>query len=160
MTERKFWKIIKKSRSPLAKSPEKHQSRLTRILRKKKVQEIIMFDCFFAHYMNISNTWELRAAATILNDKCDDEFFADFRGWLISRGRKTFYRILRNPEKLTKIVRVNDPMDWVGYGACALEAYERKTGKELPPPTAIKGMKWQEEDLPVKFPRLWKKYVN
>ena len=160
MTETKFWKIIKKARSRLAKNPESHQNRLIRILARKKVQEIVMFDCIFAHYMNMANTWELRGAATILNSACDDAFFADFRGWLICQGRKKYYKTLRDPEYLRKLIKRGNRMDWVGYGACALEAYELKTGKELPPTSAIKGMKWSEDDLPAKFPVLWRKFVG
>lgn len=120
--------------------------------------DIVMFDCIFSHYMNLANTWELRAAATILNPELDDAFFADFRGWLITRGKKTYYRVLKNPERLTKHVKLQDPMDWVGFGACALEAYGRKTGRELSSPEAIKGRKWQHSELPGIFPRLWKHF--
>ncbi|MEL6672564.1 MAG: DUF4240 domain-containing protein [Bacteroidota bacterium] len=158
MTEKKFWKIIDKSRSRVNKNSEQHQARLIRRLAKRSVGDIMMFDTIFTHYMNMANTWELKAASHIMNPKGGEVFFADFRGWLISQGRKKYYKALKNPESLTKIISRRDPMDWVGYGACALEAYELKTGKELPPPHSIKGIKWEEDDLPAKFPRLWQRF--
>ena len=158
MNEKKFWKLIKKSRSVFARNAERHQERLIRLLARKKVEDIIMFDVIFSHYMNMANTWEMRAAAHILVDEFTEEYFSDFRGWLISRGRKTFYQVIKNPEKLVKHVSIRDQMDWVGYEACALEAYERKTGLTLPPANSIKGKKWEEADLPSMLPKLWRKF--
>ncbi|MCB0838059.1 MAG: DUF4240 domain-containing protein [Bacteroidetes bacterium] len=158
MNEKKFWKIIKSSQSVFAKRPDRHQERLIRLLSKRKVEEIIMFDVIFSHYMNLANTWEMRAAAHIITDKFSEEFFSDFRGWLISRGKKTFFRVMKKPDILVKYVSLRDEMDWVGYEACALEAYERKTGHELPPANGIKGKKWEEADLPGMLPKLWRKF--
>ena len=158
MNEKKFWKIIKSSRSVFAKSADRHQERLIRILSKKKVEDIIMFDVIFSHYMNMANTWEMRAAAHIIVEEFTEEYFSDFRGWLITRGRKTFFQILKRPDSLAKVISLRDDMDWVGYEACALEAYERKTGHELPPANGIKGKKWESADLPSMMPRLWRKF--
>lgn len=158
MNERRFWKIIKGSHSVLARGPEKQQKRLIRILAKKKVQDIVMFDCFFAHFMNLSNTWELRAAASIIGTEFSEPFFSDFRGWLICKGEKTFYKAMKDPEILYKLIKFDDPLDWVGYEACALEAYELKTGTTLPSNSSIKGIKWVDEDLPQKYPKLWRKF--
>lgn len=142
----------------MARSAERHQERLIRMLARRPVNDIVMFDVIFAHYMNIAKTWEMRAAAAIIAHEFSEEFFSDFRGWLVSRGKKKFHRVMRNPEYLAKLVSRRDTLDWVGYEACALEAYELKTGHELPAPGAIKGKQWADEDLPAMYPRLWKKF--
>jgi hypothetical protein len=160
MREKDFWKLIGKSKSMLARSPEKQQQRLIRILTRRTLQEIIIFDSYFQHFMEIAHTWPLRSAASLVRGKDSEEFFQDFRGWLICRGEKAWYRVLRNPDKVAGYISLHDPLDWVGYDTCAAEAYELKSGHEMPPQGEIRGSRWPEAELADRYPALWKKFVR
>ncbi|WNJ21466.1 DUF4240 domain-containing protein [Pontibacter sp. G13] len=160
MTEKQFWKIIKKSHGMFTKQPEKHQLRLIRLLTKLPAKDIIAFDGHFSRFMDMANHWDLRGAAAIIYGNDSQEFFSDFRGWLITRGKKPYYRVLRQPEYVRKLVKPYHSLDWVGFDAVSLEAYEQKTGKPLPAPNLIKGRVWKEADLPQLYPNLWKAFVE
>lgn len=159
LNEKRFWSIVQKSKSILARTPAQHQERLIRILVKLPVNDIIIFDRMFHHFMNLSNTWDIRAAVHIIKGNSDEETFTDFRGWLVTRGKVAYYKVLKDPEHLGSLIKIGDPCEWDGYDFCAEEAYERKTGSKLRPVTATNGQKWEESDLPAMFPKLWKKYV-
>lgn len=160
MREKDFWTLVGKSKSVLARSPEKQQERLIRILTRRSLMDIVAFDSYFRHFMELSNTWQMRSAASIVNGTDTVEFFADFRGWLICRGKKTWYSVYRNPDKVAKFISLSNPLDWVGYDSCAAEAYEIKSGHPMPPPGETRGARYSENELPDQFPKLWKKFVR
>ncbi len=160
MREKDFWNLVAKSKSLLARSPEKQQERLIRILSRRTLQDIMDFDSYFRHFMEMSNTWQLRSAASLVNGEDSVPFFEDFRGWLICRGKKTWYRVVRQPDRVAKYISMYDPLDWVGYNSCAAEAYEIKSGHEMPPGAETRGTRWPERELPDRYPRLWKKFVR
>lgn len=160
MREKNFWKLVDKSRSVLARTPEKQQERMIRSLSNRSLQEINGFDCYFRHYMELSNTWELKSAAALIRGDDSKEFFQDFRAWLIFRGKKVFYLVLRQPDKAAKYISLYDQLDWSGFDTCAAEAFELKSGREIPPPGETRGSRPGERELPDRFPKLWKKFVR
>lgn len=159
LREKDFWRIIKKSRTLLSRTPDAQQQRLIRLLTKRSLPEIITFDRMYQYFMGLANTWDLRAAAQIVCGDAHDQAFVDFRGWLVSRGKKHYYRVLEDPEHLEDLIPVGDPCDWHGFDFCAVEAYEQITGIPLADASATVGQKWEEADLPALYPALWKKYV-
>lgn len=159
MEEDAFWKLIKapkgRVRSNLA---DQYQERLIRTLAKRPAQDIIWFEAWFTHFVQMAQTAELQAAARIMQPEMEDEGFLDFRGWLVCQGKKAYYSCLKSPDKLTKIVKPRQLLDWLGYGACAAEAYEQKTGQEMPPPDQMAGPVWPDNELPRRFPKLWQHF--
>jgi uncharacterized protein DUF4240 len=62
--------------------------------------------------------------------------FLDFRGWLISRGRTVFEKVIADPDSLA-----DDPEDRDGplaevWSTLIHDVYEAKPGQPLPPPGA------------------------
>ena len=160
LTTDKFWKIIKKSQGRFSKAPFRQHERLVRLLTKLSVREIIMFDITFQYYMKMADTWEVQGAARVVRAGHDDEFFVSFRAWLITRGKKLYYKALRSPDTLAKTLKYTDDPEWQGFVHCAREAYHRKTGKKMPDDELFPGRSLKDAELPDHFPKLWKKFIR
>lgn len=126
--------------------------------------DIIMFGKIFQEYMNQAYSWDLWAAAYIINCGCSDDGFMDFRAWLIGQGLATFEKALHNPESLIEIVtpdmvtQIQELMD-VPYSA-----YLTKKGEEISvTPNEVSkpmGEQWNERQLSQKYPVLYAQFGN
>lgn len=157
-----FWKLIDASRRKAGGDPGEQLEVLQSQLEKLSAAEIVDFDRIFTEYWVRAYTWDLWAAAYIIGGGCSDDGFADFRGGLISRGEKVYERSLANPESLT----IDDDCQVEGFHYVASRAWEEKTGRpfdEYPQPNVSlpsdpSGAPWEEDDLPRRFPKLWKTF--
>lgn len=119
-----------------------------------------MFDITFRYFMDLANTWEIQGAARVVHAEHDDVFFESFRAWLITRGKKLFYKSLKSPDTLAKHLKYTDDPEWRGFVHCAREAYHRKTGKKMPASELLPGRSLKDAELPDHFPKLWKKFIR
>jgi hypothetical protein len=156
----KFWKIIKKAKSPSARSPQRRCEYLIRMLTKKSVREILMFDKTLQHYISMADTEEMRGAARVLKGDYSEEYYYNLRAWLVLRGEKRFFVSLSNPDTMASFLKYTDDPEWPGYGKCAQIAFHKKTGKPLESLQKTGQRKWSESELPDFFPKLWKKFVR
>ena len=118
---------------------------------------IVAFQRLLDERLDESYTWDLWAAAYLINGGCSDDGFDYFRGWLIGQGEGAYRDALRDPETLLAIAEPDTEGEAMLY--VAIEAYERLTGEELPPrPHARRaepaGAPWDEESVGAKYPRL------
>ncbi len=65
--------------------------------------------------MDKAFTHSLWAAAYIIGGGCSDDAFADFRATLISHGRATFERVLKNPETLADMDLTEETAFYEGF---------------------------------------------
>jgi len=168
MNDAQFWDLIDSTRRGVANDPDAHIEALTAALAGLPESEIIDFDRIFTELWFKAYTWDLWAAAYIIGGGCSDDGFMDFRGWLISRGRKVYEAALADPQSLLKVVKDEDDECQIeGYQYAAAQAWSRKMVKEYsefpyprtaPSPTEPSGENWTEEDLPRRFPRLWRRF--
>ncbi len=165
MVESKFWEIIKTSKSNSKGNYEKQQTELNKELSKLTAIEILEFDNQFRTLRGQAYTWDLWAAAYIMNGGCSDDCFSDFRGWLIGQGKEFFENGMQNAESLVELKHDMDNDDWEGLSYVARDVYEKKTGgKEMPNGIAenfeIIGEEWEEDDdvLKAKYPKLHEKW--
>lgn len=164
--EKWFWQIIDQSRNGKKKIDHGQQvGNLTRILSSLRPEEIVSFDSIFYDLLGRSHRSELWAAAFIINGGCSDDTFHYFRSWLIGQGESVYYNALSDPETLIAVVKPGEDREWEGLEYCAADAYEAITGREIHDPLA-KSMNgkdvilgWKETDLPLMFPKLWKKFA-
>jgi hypothetical protein len=111
-------------------------------------------------------TWDLWAAAYVINGGCSDDGFEYFRAWLISRGSDTFEKALADPDSLASLRGLEpDECELESLLYVAAEAYEEAAESELPEskvkrPSKPAGKRWSEEgdDLAKRVPKLWKKF--
>lgn len=156
----KFWKIIKKAKSPSARTPQRRCEYLIRMLTKASVREILMFDKTLHHYISMADTEEMRGAAKVLKGNYDEEYYYNLRAWLVLRGEKRYFTSVSNPDVMASFLKYTDDPEWPGYGKCARIAFHKKTGKTIEAIEQAAKRNWTESELPDVFPKLWKKFVR
>jgi hypothetical protein len=162
MDRAEFWRLIGEAKEASKGDLDAQLDILVGRLSEYPPEEIVSFDAVLHQLMNESYTWDLWAAAYILNGGCSDDCFDYFRGWLITQGEMVYGKTLRDPETLVSLLWVADPGDFefesILYAAWT--AYENKTGQEfpmnmrenqVPEPT---GEKWDEDSVDEKYPKL------
>jgi hypothetical protein len=170
MDNNTFWKLIDLSRRESDGDREAQIEVLQTKLAALSPDEIVAFDRAFCEHHNRAYTWDLWGAAFVIGGGCSDDGFADFRGWLISRGEKDFEAAIVDPETLAKVVKEDDGDCQVeGFQYAAREAWADKTGRSADefPKHDIQwrkepaGTQFDENDddyLATKYPKLAKKF--
>ncbi|MCK9451229.1 MAG: DUF4240 domain-containing protein [Bacteroidales bacterium] len=174
MNELVFWEIIEQSKEESRDFT--HQIEL--LINKLSLLEeskIIEFEYRFREALSKSARYNIMAAAKIVNDYVSDDSFLYFRCRLIAEGKELFHKAIENPEVIAKsnIQELEFGGEEMLY--IADHAFIKKlggdTGEELPRDKAfdylnydegeeIEGEDWKEEELPFKYPELWKRYKN
>jgi hypothetical protein len=170
MEDEEFWSIIDASRRRARNDPEAHIETLTVALGALPEEEIIAFDGRFHEFWVQAYTWDLWAAAYIIGGGCSDDGFMDFRGWLVSKGQKVYETALADPESLLRVVDdVDGECQIEGFQYAAPAAWAEKAGSDeadfpvtrgCVQPENPSGEPWEEDDLPHRFPKLWRKFAE
>ncbi|GAB6141096.1 DUF4240 domain-containing protein [Methylosoma difficile] len=126
-------------------------------------QDAIDFSHLFNEMMDKAYSWELWAAAYIINGGCGDDSFMDFRSSLIAQGQSIFEQALSDPDSLAE-VETDDDYDWCyeGIQYAVSDGVELAAG-DVPPrksahPSDPSGEEWDEDDLADLLPKLDAKY--
>jgi hypothetical protein len=164
MNEDDFWKLIDKSREPAKNNYQKQIGSLKEILLTLHANEIERFNNRFISLLDTSYNWNLWGAAYVINGGCSEDCFDYFRHYLIAHGKEKFYNTLNDPESCVSWIKSEEEDDWEGLQYCAPEAYEEKTGKEIPisyqPAFQLKGTPFDEETVFDQYPKLAKKFMD
>jgi hypothetical protein len=163
-----FWKIIETSRRKANGDLDEQLEQLRARLEDLDPAAIVEFGTIFNEHSNKAYTWDLWAAAYIINAGCSDDAFQDFRGWLISKGQKVYERALKDAESLARVVEDGEDCQYEGFQYVAAEAWQNKHGRDglaypdrgLTHPLEPAGEPWDEagDDLERRFPKLWKRF--
>ena len=165
MTRDQFWTTVAAARAEggFVDRPW----RLREVLLRASAAEVASFAEHFYDAMDDAYTWDLWAAACIINGGCSDDGFTDFRQWLISCGRDRYESALADPESLADVAFGPDAEHDASFEefsvAVASDVFEALTGRPAParpgaPPREPRGVRWRECDLADRFPRLWKRW--
>jgi len=96
------------------------------------LKEMVGFRLRTDQFLSDSYTSELWCAGYIIGGGCSDDGFDYFRNWLISRGKKMYYNVLKNPDSLvSEDKQTTHDFEFEGFHYVALEAFEQKTGEDL-----------------------------
>jgi len=173
MDPRQFWQLIESSKAASVDDCDRQADALTTLLLELPTTAIVAFDRLFEHYADQAYRNDVWAAAYIIQGGCSDDGFEYFRRWLIGQGEAVYTAALRDPESLLSVVtshnqgnpflRFEDApflrLECEPLGYVADQAYEQKTGSEMPrpprPQVELIGQHWGDEDLPAMFPKLW-----
>ena len=110
--------------------------------------------------------WDLWGPAYIIGGGCSDDGFWDFRSWLVARGKRVYLVALQTQS----LARVVSPMDndrrWKNFLNPAPFVWAELTGRDITQCPGLgsnlgeepAGKEWADEDLPHRFPRLWKEF--
>ena len=172
MTHDQFWHLIANSRSDFDPSRSDgnmalQAERMEQLLSALPAAEVVEFARIFTQLYFAAYRWDLWAAAYILGEGgCSDDGFMDFRYWLISMGRDVYEAAMADPQSLADVA--DQPgvetiwFEEFGYVADRVLELKGVAERSLPPgvehPAKPAGERWEDEDLPRRFPRLWAKY--
>ena len=168
MDKAHFWRLIEDIKAKSGGECEEQVELLEKALVKLPPEEIIAFDKIFDEFRAVAYRWDLWGAAYLINGGCSDDGFEYFCRWLIGQGREMFEAALAHPDSLANLIRDdivwgNGQLDCEELGYAAMDAYQEKTGRELPFgkqglfPSEPVGMKWEEDDLDAMFPKIMAK---
>ena len=167
MTREEFWELIDAARSVAMFDRARLPGALHDELSEMDEGELLAFIRHFEDLRAESFRQDLFAAAWIAGGGAADDDFSDFRDWLITLGREAFEDALHDPQRIldhAEPADLRDPFD-AGVAAAMYDVLEALTGtRELPPdlrraqPAQPAGRTWKPEDLPRRFPKLWRTY--
>jgi hypothetical protein len=160
MDESVFWEVIAEARAAVEFSFEVTE-RLKEKLEAMNVTAIKKFDKLFRQKVAALYRWDLWALAYIMNGGCGDDAFEYFRAGLVIQGKEfyelAFSNIINLAEKLNAF---DGDIECEQALSIAENAYSDKTGDFMPYQDIdmpdIQGEKWEEEDLPKRYPELCK----
>jgi hypothetical protein len=131
-----FWALIEQSRR-FAPTADRVAARVVRRLARRPLDEIVSFGRHYERVAAESSRQLLWAAAYLINGGSSDDGFDCFRGWLVTRGRRTWAEAVADPDSLVEVVSMNRlarlkrnvlPLECEDMTGAALSAYERATG--------------------------------
>lgn len=152
MTEEHFWQIIQKSFDACSGNTDAQAAALANDLDKLHPDEIASFARHFATYHRQAYSWDLWGAAYLINGGCSDDGFADFRSWLISRGKNWYQQALINPDSLAGYPDLKfRGASFEEFAYVASQVHEKLAGDLpesclSPDPDEPIGTAWQEDD--------------
>lgn len=158
MPEESFWQIVKMTKDKSKNNYQIQCQLLTDYLSGLSGKEIIQFDRTFTLLMAKSYSFRLWEPAYSLNGGCSDDAFEYFRSWLIAQGKNKFYWTIKYP-RLLLFVGVKELIEnYEGIAYCAYEAYQQKTGLEIPQIQDIEyadgGQMFKEGEAFLRYPEL------
>jgi hypothetical protein len=167
MTREEFWELIDGARAVAMFDRARVPGALRDELAAMDEDELLAFIRHFEDLRTESFRQDLFAAAWIAGGGASDDDFSDFRDWLITLGREAFEDALHDPQRIldhAEPADLRDPFD-AEVGAAIYDAYEAAAGSRepladarRPQPAHPAGRPWKPEDLPRRFPKLWRAY--
>ena len=128
-----FWQLIERTHAASHGDIDKQAELIIGELVQYPAEAIIEFDFVLRDWMANAYRRDLWHAAHIINCWCSDDSFSEFRAWLIAQGKAIYDAALEDPEILVDIVAVGQETFAFDVEFAAEYAYQRKTGKEIPP---------------------------
>lgn len=127
-----FWEIIDKSLQN-TNNQQDQGTFLINEIGKLTPKEIIGFRLRTDKLLYDTYNSKMWCAGYIMNGGCSDDGFEYFRNWVISRGKDVYYKAKANPDTLIsqKDKGEDEIFDFEGFWYIALEAFNKKIGKDL-----------------------------
>jgi len=164
-----FWSIIESTKS---EDHSDRQPKLVEYLSELPRKEIEEFEQELRRRIMEANDYGVLAAAKIIDGFVSDDSFLYFRCWLIGKGREIFYKTLEAPDSLADYVSTDETAEFEELLYVSSEAAETKGDPEdFEDPRHIaldaglhyddgelSGTDWTEDELPERYPNLWRKF--
>jgi hypothetical protein len=160
--DQEFWGIVGAAREAAGSDVEARVTALERELNKLPLGAVQAFQVKYDEMIRRANRWDLWGAAYLMNGGCSDDGFRYFCHWLISEGQVVFERALADPDSLVEVPHM-EYFELEAFAYVALKVFESKGGGELERDFSIEltapiGEEWEEEQVPLLFPRLAQAY--
>ena len=165
MTVDQFWDIIAAAIEVSKGDLEVEEAGLHKAISALSPENVLTYRHHWDECDAQAYNWDLWAAAYIIQGGCSDDSFQDFRASLICQGRDRFEQVLKNPECLAdaEFDGIAERLYYEGFQYVPATVYKEKTGEDMQGSSVARpadptGDEWEEDDLPEKFPKLWKKF--
>jgi hypothetical protein len=157
-----FWQLIESTRQAAGNDTGRQSELLEERLSRLPAQSFLDYQRTRHHLDQQAYTWDIWAAAYVIEDGCSEDCFRDFRSYLISLGRGPYEAALRDPDSLAPVAQDAEQGDWENADSVAGDAYESATGEEIPVDDSDlsgtpRGEPWDDENedgLVQRYPRL------
>ena len=134
MNRKSFWSLIDHARAAAGGDPRRQVGTLEQALMQLTPDEVLGFDRHFCTLHARADTPGLWGAAQVIGGSCSDDGFADFRGWLIARGKRVYEQALADPDTLAGVVGADDADCQVERGfRNSPTSADRRTGSSMAP---------------------------
>lgn len=180
MNEQEYWNIINTSAQAANGNEEVQANIIRNELAKRSAEDILEYMKIQAKLMNESNCYNVLYAYAIysgmplLNDETSEFYVSDdgfiyFCLWLLHQPEEIYKNTLENGDYLASVLSVNVIPEYELIAGTAIELYFEKSGVyELPESyvtemhgdDVVKGTRYSVKDLPLKYPKLWAKFMN
>lgn len=127
-----FWQLTDDARKDAGADTGRMHELLKEALTRASPKAILRFARTRQQLDRRAYTWNLWAAAYVIEDGCSDDCFRDFRGYLISLGHSTYGLALRDPDSLASVVQDAETGNWESADNVAPDAYSSATGNDYP----------------------------
>lgn len=150
MDEAEFWTLIETT-----KGDAKHvQAALSNLPE----EDIDAWDRIYWVRHNALHRWDVWGAAYVINGGCSDDSFHYFKAFAIGNGKAFYGALVTNPDSVGPLITeddLEDGCDNEGLNYVSAEIL----GEEALPSRSMEGERpagdpWEEDDLPIRFPRL------
>jgi hypothetical protein len=166
-----FWTLVD-STTALEANPQRQLAALHEALSKLSVNEIERYEVAFDSEMKRSYSWDLWGAVYVVHGGASDDGFEYFRCWLISKGKRTFEKVLADPDGLADVLPpdVRGVLEFEQFAYVARKTWAEKTAKpsnQMPnaawmmyPSRKPTGTPFEENpaSLAKRYPKLWKRF--
>lgn len=132
LDEKVFWDIIDKSLQNTDNQYDQEAFLIAQI-GKLTPKEMIGFRLRTDKLLYDTYNSKMWCAGYIMNGGCSDDGFEYFRNWVISRGKTVYDAAKENPDTLIseKENGAEEMFEFESFWYVALEAFKKKTGKDL-----------------------------
>ena len=165
MDNMQFWRLIEDAKEKSGGECAEQAGLLQSSLVLLPAEEIVAFNGRFKELLAAAYRWDLWGACYLINGGGSDDGFEYFCRWLIGQASEMFEAALAQPDSLADFIKGDiiwgdGNLDCEGLGYAAMDAYQEKTGLELPYDEQNAslgepvGVKWEEDDLDAMFPKI------
>ncbi len=132
MNEQIFWQLIDKARAANNSNFETQCVTLTELLASHTADEIVAFEHILREKIEEASTWPIMAATFVVCSFISDDTYEDFRAWMVGQGKELFYKMLKDPNEVCKILTPKQAEDLGGEYMLfvAANAWLEKLNKE------------------------------
>ncbi len=159
--EERFWLLIKQAKS-LKDEEEAQVYQLVLLLEQYSGAQIKNFQKILDQKLDQLNRWDVWALAYLAQDGCSDDAFEAFRAWVVLQGSPVYEKVLADVYAAVSLVPGGAGTSCESLLQCGRIAYERREGKCLKGPSALKtkvrGTPWKEESVAREFPEIARHY--
>ena len=162
--QQRFRDLIESAVPARGAGTEQHVKAIQTALADWPADDIVQFQRFLVDQRIRAYRWDLWGVAYVAYGGCGDDSFEYFCLWVIAQGREYFERALADAARAVDAMAAGDEAECELLAYAADEAYEAKTGKELPwdgfPkfPSEPAGETWSEDDVHELFPEVAKRF--